>query len=308
MASLAAVIMAHRDAPGVRRLIGALQDVPVVLHCDRKAPDEVATAMLTGWGGRVVAVPRTSATLGSWSLVRIELDLIRAALQHSSADHIAVLSGSDYPLVSTESLLRALTPWAGRSWMMNAPIPFEPWSVPRHPDGGRWRTAHRFLHRGDDLIMVRGIPARTVWRRPLPAGQELRATSQWKIYSRHDAELVLRIVDRRPDLVRFWRSTLVPEESFVASVLSSPMISGEPAVPVSFRHPWYIAWPARGAHHPAWLTEDDFDTVAAAARGPAGTPALVGDPDARVQALFARKVSTDRSTALLDRIDAELRR
>ncbi|WP_407940104.1 beta-1,6-N-acetylglucosaminyltransferase [Nakamurella leprariae] len=308
MTSLAAVVMAHRDAPQVRRLIGALEDVPVVVHCDSKTADDVAGAMIAGWDGRVRAVPRTSATLGSWSLVRVEIDLLRAALQHSSADHIAVLSGSDYPLLSTDGLIQALKPWAGRSYLMNAPIPFEPWSVPRHPDGGRWRTAHRFLHRGDDLVTVRGVPVRTTWQRPLPAGQELRATSQWKILSRHDAELVVRVVDSRPDLVRFWRSTLVPEESVVASVLSSPMLTGEPAVPVSHRHPWFIKWPARGSHHPAWLTEGDFDRVADAARAPGGTPDDEDRTDVPLQKLFARKVSTERSSVLLDRVDAELRR
>ena len=308
MSGLAAVVLAHRDPTQVRRLITALEDVPVVLHCDVKAPDDVAAEMGRDWNGRVVTVPRTSGALNSWSLVRIELDSLRASLAHSSAGHIAVLSGADYPVVGTEELLRSLRAWEGRSYLLNRPVPFEHWSVPGHPDGGQWRTAHRFLTRGDDLLTVRGVPARLPWRRRLPAGLSVRASSQWKIYAREHVERLLDTVDRRPDLVRFWRSTLVPDESFAASMLSSPDLTGAPAIPECHSSPWFIQWGQRGAHHPEWLREDDFAALAAAVARPDTDPVQVERPtDRRPRALFARKFSTEFSTALMDRIDAELR-
>lgn len=308
MTGLAAVILAHRDPAHVRRLIGALTDVPVVLHCDSKSSDAVAGEMVRGWGSRVHALPRRSGTLSSWSLMRIELEGLRAALAQSSADHIAVMSGADYPLLGVEDLHRRLIPWAGRSYLFSAEIPYDSWSVPRHPDGGAWRFRHRFLTRHDDLITVRGIPARLPWRRPIPAGQELRASHAWKILSRDDAERLLTVVDTRPDIVRFWRSTFIPEESFVASVLSSPAIAGGEAVPLCHRIPWFMRWSERGSHHPEWLVERDWEPLSEAMQAPPAAPDDLLPVDApRPQPMFARKFASDRSAALLDRIDAELR-
>ena len=307
MTGLAALVLAHNDPAQVRRLITALPEVPVVLHCDVKAPPDVADTMSRGWGSRVRLLPRTSGALNSWSLVRIELAGLRAVLEHSAAEHVAVLSGSDYPLLGVPQLAARLEAWAGRSYLFNAPVPYASWSTPRHPDGGRWRTAHRFFTRGDDLAFVRGVPLRRPWRRALPEGLEVRSSSQWKVYAREDVERLLRIVEERPDLVDFFRTSLVPDESFVASVLTSDPLGDGRRLPDCYAIPWFFSWSAQGAHHPEWLTGADSDAVAAAARGPACTLAELrtGAP-ARPEAWFARKVSSSRSGDLLDRIDAEL--
>ena len=308
MTSLAAVVLAHRDPGHVRRLLRALGDLPVVLHCDSKASRATAEGMAQGAGPGVQLLPRTSGTLSSWSLVRIELAGLRAALRLADTSHVAVLTGSDYPLVGLHELHQRLEPWAGRSYLLSVPIPFARWSDERHPDGGSWRTAHRFLTRGDDLVTVRGVPARLPWRRRVPPELELRASSQWKIYAREDVVRLLRVVDTRPDLVRFWRSTFIPEESFAASVLSSPAVTGDPPHPVCHDVPWFVRWPHQGAHHPAWLDLGDFDELARRRHAPPGLPEELAHPrEGERQALFARKMSSEVSSALLDRVDAELR-
>ncbi|NAZ87339.1 beta-1,6-N-acetylglucosaminyltransferase [Kineococcus indalonis] len=300
--SLTAVVLAHRDAEQVRRLLGALEDVPVVLHCDAKAPADVAGRMLQGWGERVRAQPRTSAALDSWSLVRVELDALRSALRFSSAEHVAVLSGADYPLLGVQELLAELGAWRGRSRIVSAPLPHRPWDTPRNPDGGRWRTEHRFLTRGDDVLFVGRVPLRWPWRRALPPGLQVRASSQWKVFAREDVQRLLGVVDARPDLVRFWRTTLVPDESFAASVLSSPALTGAPPLPDCHASAWFQRWPGDGSHHPAELTAQDFPALAAARSGAPGSP--VQDPP---RPWFARKLSSAVSGELADRIDAELR-
>ncbi|WP_432495036.1 beta-1,6-N-acetylglucosaminyltransferase [Kineococcus gypseus] len=306
--SLAAVVMAHRDAEHVRALVSALEDVPVVLHCDAKAPDEEAGRMVRGWGGRVRALPRTSAALDSWSLVRVELDALRSALRFSAAGHVAVLSGADYPLLGVQELLEELRAWEGVSYLASVPLPHRPWDTPRNPDGGRWRTAHRFLTRGDDVLFAGPVPLRLPWRRALPPGLQLRASSQWKVYARADVVRLLAAVDARPDLVRFWRSTLVPDESFAASMLSSPALTGAPALAHCHATPWFQRWPAAGSHHPAELTEEDLPALAAARAAPPGLPGRLTSPPARApRAWFARKLSSARSAALRERVDAQLR-
>jgi hypothetical protein len=190
-------------------------------------------------------------------------------------------------------------------------MPFPQWNTPSHPDGGRWRVEHRFWRRRGQIMFVRNVPLRWPVKRRVPAELELRASSQWKIYARHHVELLLRLVDTRPDLVHFWRSTLVPDESFAASMLGSRAIAGSVVMPPCPAQAWYVAWPDSGSH-PRWLGAADFDRLAEARWAPpiraAAAFQQAGPQIGEHRKLFARKFSTSRDTDVLDRIDAELRR
>ena len=302
MGDLAVVVLAHVDAAHVRRLVGALGDLPVFLHCDAKT--DLSEQERMRLAGRVTMLPRLDARPASWSLVRAELAGLQAAVRDTTAEHVALLSGTDYPLLSVDRLLAALEPWQGHSYLYNRTLPFAQWS-----GGGYGRFRHRFLVTNDNLVMVRGRPLRSPLRRRLPEGLQLRASSQWKVYSREHAQLLLRLVEDRPDLVRFWRTTLVPEESFAASMLASPSLAGSVAVQPCLANPWFYRFPP-GGPHPRWLGIDDFDDLARASRAPSMEPseafAVADGPVREHGKLFARKFRSS-DPEVLDRIDAELR-
>jgi hypothetical protein len=243
--------------------------------------------------------------------VEAELAALRAAIVRTNARHIVVLTGADYPLLSMHELSRELEKWDGYSWLRNVPLPFPAWNTDRHPDGGLWRVQHRFWTWRHQVVFCRGVPLRLPIKREVPRGLELRGGSQWKIYARHHIEILLGLVDRRPDLVRFWRSTLVPEETFVASVLGSTALCGSQALPVCYDHAWYVDWPDRAAEHPKWLTSADFDRLAEARRAEPHSPATAfaaTAPNRRpCRKLFARKFSSSVDSEILDRIDTDLR-
>ena len=306
---LAAVVLAHDDAPKVRRLLAALHGVDVFLHCDRATADGVLRAMLDGAGPRVRLVPRVRTRLYSWSLVDAELAGLRLALGQSRAEHIIVASGACYPLVSVAELEDELRAWRGLTRMRQDPIPYALWSTPRNPDGGLWRFRRRYLTVRGQLCWAGHIPLRGL-RRDVPPDLRLHGSSQWKIYARHHAAALLRVLDDRRDLLRFWRTTYVPDESCAVSILKSPALVGAIADEVRDDLPWFINWndPER-IIHPGWLGDADFGILegarAAASRHP--DAAVSGAPDRdRYRKLFVRKVSS-RQSGLLDRIDAELR-
>lgn len=309
---LAAVVLAHADPTQLGRLVGALDDVPIVLHCDARTPPDVARQMALRLPRRVSLSDRIPARRASWSLVEAELVALRQLLRTSRPRHVAVLSGADYPLLPMQEIYDQLEAWDGQSFFRNAPLPFDEWNTPTHHDGGLWRLRYRFVTWRGQVVFVRGIPLR--WPRPrhIPREVELRAASQWKIYSRDHVEMLLHAVDTRPDLVRFWRSTLVPDESFAASMLGSRALFGSYAMPTCLAHPWYMIWPGPGSPHPRWLGSDDFDRLSEArwAR-PVRPDAALGAPGHDAiphRKLFARKFSTAVDTDVLDRIDCELRR
>ena len=309
-ARLAAVVLAHDDPAKVRRLLAALDGVDVFLHCDRRAPDEHLRAMIAGARPRVSVVPRQRTTLCSWSLVEAELAGLRLALERSRAEHIIVLSGACYPLVSVPELEDELSRWRGLTRMQLNPIPHDGWSTPRNRDGGLWRFRRRYVTVRGQLVWLGGVPVRGR-RRAIPRELRLHGSSQWKIYARRHAAALLGVLGDRPDLVSFWRTTYVPDEACAASILQSPALVGPVAEQVRDDLPWCINWnePMR-VFHPAWLADADFPMLEAERRAPSRTPddALIGAPDRdRFRKLFARKVSS-RAPRLLDRIDRELRR
>ena len=307
---LAAIILAHSDPVHVRRLVTALGDIPIFLHCDARTEPKTAQAMLSNLPHHVRVVSRRRTSLASWSLVLAELDALRLALTTTQAEHVILTSGTDYPLVPMEHVARVLRDWSGQSYFWNTPIPYRRWDTARHEDGGRWRFQHRFLTHGDQLIYLGDIPVRIPWKRQIPAGLELRAASQWKIYCHDDVRRLLHIVDSQAELLRFWRSTLIPEESFAASVLASRSLVGSEALRPCRADGWLIRWPEDNADHPAWLATEDFDSLALAARAePIGPDAAFcghGNGSLPHQKWFARKFSTELSSALLNRVDREL--
>jgi hypothetical protein len=307
MAPLAVVVLAHADAPQVKRLIAALADTPVVLHCDARTPAPVFREMTAGLPERVSLAKRVRTTVTSWSLVNAELTALNEAVHRTGADHIAVLSGSDYPLLPMAEIEAEVAKLGDRTWIQNEPLPIANWGTPRQPDGGLWRVQYRYLTRDDQVIYYRGWPLRRPWRRPVPQDITLRGASQWKVYSRTDALALLKLADARPDLMRFWASTLVPDELFAASMLGSRRLRGMDALLPCPSSAWHLNWNGDRPGHPRWLSNDSFDDLEQARWA---TPLEAEGPgpktDPACRKLFARKFrSTD--PAILNRIDVELR-
>lgn len=292
-ASLAAVILAHRDVEHVRRLIGALDDVEVLLHWDAKADTQALPRLREGFGDRVGCVPRHDTRLASWSLVAAELTGLRLALERTAATHIAVMSGSDYPLLPMDQLRAELAARSQPSWVTNRPLPYPAWDVAGFRDGGLWRHRYYFPTFRDQIIWVGPKPLFVPWRRGVHPDLEPRAASHWKILARDHVQRLLSIIKRRPDLVQRGRHMFIPEETFLASIMASPRLFGEDRIQPCHSHAWYIDWPADNPQHPRWLDVTDFETLRDATKKPEG-------------ARFARKVSSAQSD-LLDRIDDELR-
>jgi hypothetical protein len=307
---LAVVVLAHTDPEQLRRLVDSLDDVPVFVHCDARTPAKTFAGMVELLPPRATFIKRVPTSWASWSLVAAELGGVRAALEHTSAEHIAVMSGSDYPLLSVEDLSRELKLWEGQTWFSNSPLPVPSWGTPRHDDGGMWRLEYRYLTRHDNVVFFKNVPLRWPGRRQVPSDVEPRAASQWKIYARHHAQRLLDIIDTRPDLVRFWRSTLVPDESAIASLMASPTLFGSDRLMEQQTEAWYLDWSAPSGGHPRWLDEGDFEPLKAARWAPsysAGESQTEGLVELPRRKFFARKMSSSSSAALLDRIDAELR-
>jgi Core-2/I-Branching enzyme len=304
----ALVILAHADPQQVRRLIDVCYCQPVILHCDRKTPAAVFDSMTSELPRRVILAPRNDTRLASWSLVKVELECIRLALDRTDAEHIVVISGSDYPLIDPSRLAEVLAPFAGMSWMFNVEMPFHPWDIPRFRDGGLWRLRHHFVTRNDQLVSLGSKPLFNPFRRRIHPDLAPRASAQWKILCRSDAQKLLELLDSRPDLVAFGRSIFTPEESFIASVLSSQQLWGVQALAACEYPPCFANWPSdRAVKHPEWFTVADIPRIQNSLDEIANTSDAAAKelPNAGMP-LFGRKFTSRYEPELLDKLEAAL--
>jgi len=283
---LACVVLAHTDPVHLHRLVRALDPFPVYLHVDIRTPPDIHRAMVSGLPDYCRLLPRIATGWARWENVAAEIAGYRAALAEQPLTHVALLTGTDYPLASTESIRELLGRHPTSTFAEVNPLPYAQWGR----SGGMARL--RYPHWAHQKRMIRvPIPRR------LPAGIRFAGGSQLKILASRHAQAVVDTTDGRPDLVRFWARSWIADETYIPSLLNSPNVVPDLAQHLVPMMPWWIGWDGAARKSPPWLSLRDYDAIRS-------RRLLDSDPEPR---LFARKFSTDLSTELLDAIDATMR-
>lgn len=282
---LACIVLAHTDPIQVRRLLGALDPFPVFLHVDSRTPDSVYQAMLAGRPERCLPLERRRTGWARWENVVAEIEGYRAALALTRCSHLALLTGTDYPLASAEEIRDLMAQNLGRSFASIDTLPHPAWGQ----DHGFARLRYRHWALGKHMVRL-PIPRR------MPRDVVFAGGSQLKILSREHARAIVDAYDRNPRLARFWKRSWIPDETFIPTLLSTRRFVPEwedEHVPAA---PWWIDWSGTSRKSPAWLGPADVSRVLSR---------RVYDTQP-APAIFARKFQTGFSTPLLDAIDREL--
>ncbi len=283
--SCAYVVLAHKAPSQVARLIGRLVPAPVFLHVD----SAVNAALMGEFRSEVESasdvtfVPRHRSGWASWGIVAAALEGMNSALARPGWSHLALISGQDYPLVASRGIDAFLDHHPSTSFMPRWPLPTRLWGA----DGGMHRLRYRhFPRRGHRLF----IPL----RRKLPEGIRFYGGSLYWVLTRGAVADVLALVNERPDLVRFYRRTWIPDEMFIpTAVLNSPS-----RATVVSENLTYIRWRSREAPHPDTLGVEDVPTLLAASRG------LCEEGARGRRKVFARKFDgAATGTEVFDRLD-----
>jgi hypothetical protein len=272
---IAYLILAHAQPQQLGRLVHRLDspDARFYIHIDANTPETTFTAMQAA-APQACWIPRQPCRWGGFSLVDASLRLIEAALA-DGCDWLVLLSGQDYPLKHPDEIARTL-----------AASPFAA-HLDIQPDfavGYRWQYWHfekiNGTLAGKIVQKVQRLCAPLGLSRKLPAVlPHIRAGSQWWMLSAPLARELIRFIQQNPPLIAFFRHTLVPDEMFFQSIISS-LYPPEKIGP-SLRQ---IEWQT-GSWSPRTFEQQD-----------AGR--LIGSP-----ALFARKFGADGlATAAIDRL------
>jgi hypothetical protein len=286
---IAYLILAYHQPRHVASLIAQL-DTPATrffIHVDRKSDivpfrDAIASPRAT------LIEDRLRIYWGGWNMVCATLELLRRARREARADCYQLLSDSSVPIKSNAAIARRLDGSGANYLTISHEItpgsPFYWWVAQYHwldvallnkIEKSRWGN------------FARRLLGPTTRRRP-PRGLKLYKGSQWWCLTDACAAYVLDVVERRPDLVRFFRRTRIPDETFFHTIIgNSPF-----AATLS---PGFAGGMQAGNHYIRWRE---------------GTPAVLGEADLDVllrdEACFARKVNEHDSASLIERLREHL--
>ncbi|GGP25413.1 beta-1,6-N-acetylglucosaminyltransferase [Silvimonas amylolytica] len=280
--SIAYLILAHGQPAQLGRLVARLSapGVRCYLHIDANTDqatfDAIKAAMPAS--AAVTFIARRSCRWGGFSLVDATLDLVRAALK-DGFDWAQLLSGADYPIKSSAQISTFLAQASAAGFIdLRSQNQFDVryrWQAffLEQLHGTRAGKALQKLQRGLNRVgLRRSLPA------PLTA---VWAGSQWWCLSSEACNALILFVDEHPRVSAFFRSTLVPDEMFVQTVLMATSIGPQLATHNLHQLRWQ-----ENAWSPAEFIQADV-------------PQLLASP-----ALFARKFSPDGVTTGM--IDAAL--
>lgn len=225
MARIAFILLCHKDVPGViaqaRRLTTAGDFVSIHFDGRGRASDYAAIhAALADNPAVTFAKKRYRCGWGEWSLVAATLSAIRAALAaFPSASHFYMLSGDCMPVKTAEYAHRFLdaddcdyiehndfftSDWI-KTGLKEERLIYRFWFNERTQRG-----------RYDFLL---NLQKRFGLTRKIPEDLQVMIGSQWWCLRRQTVEKVMEFCNQRRDVMRFFATTWIPDETFFQTIV-----------------------------------------------------------------------------------------
>jgi hypothetical protein len=294
---VAYLILAHNTANHLSRLVQALDssNAAFFIHVDRKVDISCFRKALPQRNVSFLE-KRVPVYWGEFSIVQATINLIREALiRPPYPQYLCLLSGSDYPLRSPKYIESFFSRYRdeGRQFINLVQMPCEALGKPLSRLHGYWiqtpcnnplvmRAVSRLNRMLNDRYRLERDYHR-VLRGLLPYGG-----SQWWALTEAACRYILSFVEARPDVVKFYRNTYIPDESFFHTIIGNSKFGERTARNLTFAD-WSnnALVPISMEHLHSFVGADGLMGECAYGRG---------------ELLFARKFSDDSST-LTDFID-----
>lgn len=289
---IAFLILAHGDAPQLERLCRALQPHSIFIHVDGKAAD-FPSERIEVLPGVTLVQPRIRVHWGDFSMIEATLALIEGSRNAGIHQRYVLLSGACYPIKAMTSLEAAFKRDPHREWINLTLIGRD--SHLAHLISRRWRMAPLVPHGAVDakLRQIRNGVSKTMGR---DLEREIMMTpffgSQWWALTNDCVAMIMEFVKSNPTFVKAYRSVYAPDEHFFHTIVGNSSLA-------AFSNQVEDLGAATNQSMPLHLISAEEDRYWSAGAGAFG-------PIATTTKFFIRKVSANRSAALLDWIDAEL--
>jgi hypothetical protein len=225
MARIAYILLCHKDAEGVvaqaRRLTAAGDYVAI--HFDGNAKpadfDRIRDALGAN-PGVAFAKRRVKCGWGEWSLVEASLQAVRAAVAaFPRATHFYMLSGDCMPIKSAEYAHEFLDR-EDVDYVESFDFFKSDW-IKTGIKEERLIYRHWFNERNNKALFYASmnLQRRLHLARRVPSDIQVQIGSQWWCLRRRTVEALLRFATSRRDVMRFFRTTWIPDETFFQTLV-----------------------------------------------------------------------------------------
>ena len=225
MARIAFILLCHKDPEAIIRQAGQLTAAGdfIAIHFDARAPAAAYRRIREALDDNpsvTFARRRMKCGWGEWSLVAATIEAVRAALAaFPEATHLYMLSG-DCMAIKSAAYAHRLLDLADVDYIESFDF-FESGWIKTGMVAERLIYRHWFNERTQKWLYYQSLELqkRFALERAIPDDIQMMIGSQWWCLRRRTVESVLQFVDSRPDIVRFFRTTWIPDETFFQTLV-----------------------------------------------------------------------------------------
>ncbi len=285
MAKIAFILLCHRDPEAIIRQAEGLTAAGdcVAIHFDARAPSADYATIEAGLRGNphvTFARRRVRCGWGEWSLVRATLNAIDAALAaFPDATHLYMVSGDCRPIKSAAHA-HAFLDARDMDHIESFDFFASDW-IKTGMKEDRLLYRHFVNERRHPRLFYGLLEAQRKFglERRIPSDIDVMIGSQWWCLRRRTVERILDFLRERSDVMRFFATTWIPDETFFQTLVRHLV----PRMEIDGRTLTFLMFTDYGM--PATFYDDHYDLLVSQ------------------DFLFARKISSE-ATELKDRLAA----
>ena len=259
-------MLCHKNPKQINKLIDALldDDIDIYIHVDKKSNIVNEINSLKG----IYVLPeelRVNVKWATFSMVQAELNLIYYSFNVGCYDYFWLISGEDYPIVSTKKILRKLVSNPkmnyinlvnSKNFVLQKRNNYDKRNDIYYPD---W-----ILNRGYIFRIIRRIWVEITggynytfrfFKRRDSIEYSFYYGSQWWCLSRYFIEYTINYLNRNPSYIDIYHNSSCPDESFFQTILMNSRFRYYRS---DYLH--YIDW-SQNMNSPKALTVLDIDNI-----------------------------------------------
>ncbi|MCX8508520.1 MAG: DUF5928 domain-containing protein [Rhodobacteraceae bacterium] len=225
MVKIAYILLCHKDPAGIIRQAERLTEAGdyVAIHFDARAGSKAYGQLKAALGPNpnvTFAARRIKCGWGEWSLVAATLQAVRAAeAAFPEATHFYMLSGDCMP-IKTADFIHARLEEDSCDYIESFDFFDSDW-IKTGMKEDRLHYRHFFNERLHKRLFygTLDLQRRLGLSLKVPEDVNVMIGSQWWCLRRRTVEAVLAFCKSRPDVVRFFRTTWIPDETFFQTIV-----------------------------------------------------------------------------------------
>ncbi|QMU59600.1 MAG: glycosyl transferase [Boseongicola sp.] len=263
MAQIAYILLCHKDPDAIiaqAERLTATGD-KVAIHFDARSPRsdfEMLQAALSTNSNVVFSRKRHRCGWGEWSLVGATLSALDTALAaYPKVTHFYMLSGDCLPIKTSQYVHDYLD--ENDADFIESFDFFESDWIKTGFKEERLIYRHWFNERSqaNRFYAAFNLQKRLGLKRRIPADLQIMIGSQWWCLRRRTVEAVVEFIRRRPDVLKFFKTTWIPDETFFQTLVSHLV----PETEIKRRTPTFLMFTDYGM--PVTFYNDHFDLLLA---------------------------------------------